>query len=88
MYYASINAYGSETSSGFANTWSVKAFSTKAERDEYVRAHALRLDVNKITRAEAVRLVGIAHLRGRIQVAKDHLAAQAFRASRSAQEVA
>jgi len=35
MYYAAVNAYGSETSPGFANTWDVVAFNTKRDRDAY-----------------------------------------------------
>ena len=36
MYYAANNSFGSETSIGFANTWDVLAFDTKANRDDYV----------------------------------------------------
>jgi hypothetical protein len=36
MYYAAVNAYSSETSVGFANTWGVIGFATKSARDEYV----------------------------------------------------
>lgn len=36
MYYAANNHYGSPTDVGFANTWYVLAFETKAERDAYV----------------------------------------------------
>lgn len=36
MFYAAINSYATETSVGFANTWGVIGFATKAQRDEYV----------------------------------------------------
>lgn len=36
-YYAANNSYGSETSVGFANTWGVKVFASKKDRDEFVR---------------------------------------------------
>lgn len=37
MYYAAINTHATETSIGFANTWGVIGFSTKAMRDAYVQ---------------------------------------------------
>lgn len=36
MFYAADNRYGSETSTGFQNTWVVLAFNTKQERDKFV----------------------------------------------------
>jgi hypothetical protein len=36
MFYAAINSYANETSTGFANTWGVLAFETRADRDAYV----------------------------------------------------
>jgi hypothetical protein len=36
MYYAADNSCASSTSHGFANTWFVLAFDTKAHRDQYV----------------------------------------------------
>lgn len=36
MYYAAINSYSTDTSVGFANTWAVIGFATKAMRDAYV----------------------------------------------------
>lgn len=56
-YYAKANQYGSDTSVGFANTWYVAGFATKAARDAWVDAHTDRLDVESITRAEAEKLV-------------------------------
>lgn len=35
MYYAKHNAYGSDTSAGFANTWAVVAFQSRKDRDAY-----------------------------------------------------
>ena len=35
-YFAATNSYSSETSIGFANTWSVYVFDSKAKRDQYV----------------------------------------------------
>lgn len=35
-YFAAINSYSSESSVGFANTWSVLVFNSKTKRDEYV----------------------------------------------------
>lgn len=37
MFYAAINSYATETSIGFANTWSVIGFEVKAMRDRYVK---------------------------------------------------
>lgn len=37
MFYAAVNSRATETSIGFANTWSVLGFATKAMRDAYVR---------------------------------------------------
>jgi hypothetical protein len=36
MFYAADNHYGSDTSTGFANTWYVLAFADKNSRNEYV----------------------------------------------------
>lgn len=35
-YYAASNAYGSETSTGFSNTWQVHVFSNPQDRNEWV----------------------------------------------------
>lgn len=37
MFYAAVNSRASETSVGFANTWGVLGFATKAMRDAYVQ---------------------------------------------------
>jgi hypothetical protein len=37
MYYAAFNSHATETSIGFANTWGVIGFATKAMRDAYVK---------------------------------------------------
>ena len=36
MVYAAVNSHATETSIGFANTWSVLGFATKGMRDAYV----------------------------------------------------
>jgi len=36
QYYAADNHYGNESSIGFANTWYVLAFASKAARDDFV----------------------------------------------------
>ncbi len=51
MFYAAINSYASETDIGFANTWGVLAFSTRAARDAYVES-AIDLATRAITRRE------------------------------------
>lgn len=35
-YYAAINAYSTESSIGFSNTWDVLVFNSKSARDDYV----------------------------------------------------
>lgn len=37
MFYAAINSYATETSVGFANTWSVIGFESKTMRDKFVK---------------------------------------------------
>ena len=58
MYYAQYNLYGSTTDVGFSNTWQLASFDTKHARDSWVAQHAGRLDIQAITRAEAVKLAG------------------------------
>jgi hypothetical protein len=54
-YYAETNHYGNETSVGFANTWLVLAFESKAERDAFVESHENKnLSTAAITRKEAI----------------------------------
>ena len=57
-YYAQFNSHGSDTSVGFANTWQVASFATKAARDAWVEQHAGRQDVSPITRAHALKMAG------------------------------
>lgn len=51
-YYAIGNTYKSETSSGFANTEYVVTFSTRRDRDEWVKNHPQA--VRACTREEAI----------------------------------
>ena len=51
MYYAAVNSYATETSIGFANTWGVLGFATKAMRDAYVK-RATDLATKPITSRE------------------------------------
>lgn len=51
MFYAAINTYATETSTGFANTWGVLAFETRAARDYYVNSRFDRA-TRTITRKE------------------------------------
>jgi hypothetical protein len=36
MYYAACNHYATDTSVGFANTWYIRSFETKAKRNDFV----------------------------------------------------
>lgn len=54
LYYAADNTYSTSVSSGFANTWYVLAFSSRAFRDEYV-ASSPRLATRDVTKREALR---------------------------------
>ena len=56
MFYAAINAYANETSTGFNNTWGVLAFETRSTRDAYV-ASRNDLATRAITRKEITRYV-------------------------------
>jgi len=56
MFYAAINTYGSESSTGFANTWNVLAFHDKQSRDAFVNA-TNRQDIRAITRKDIPRYV-------------------------------
>ena len=38
MYYAAVNSYATSTSVGFANTWSVIGFQTRAMRAAYIQS--------------------------------------------------
>jgi len=51
MHFAANNHYGSETDRGFANTWYVIAFESKAARDEYIE-QSKSLAATAITRRE------------------------------------
>jgi uncharacterized protein YdbL (DUF1318 family) len=56
-FFARTNLYGSETDTGFANTFKAIAFLSKAERDAYVLENETRnLGVTKITKREATKL--------------------------------
>lgn len=57
MFYAAVNNYASETSIGFANTWGVIAFESRAARDAYV-AKATDLATRPILRSEIRRYIG------------------------------
>lgn len=59
MFYAADNHYGSQTDLGFANTWYVVAFLTKASRDAYVEASD-RLSTRAIKAREVKKYGGIA----------------------------
>ena len=58
MHYAQYNLYGTSTDVGFANTWQVASFASKAARDAWVSQHKDRLDVAAVTRSEALKLAG------------------------------
>ena len=56
-YFARTNAYGSDTSVGFANTFSALVFRSKTARDEYVAKNAdANLAVKSITAKDARKL--------------------------------
>jgi hypothetical protein len=54
MYYAIANRYGSPTSEGFANTWAVFAFTTKASRAAFVE-NDTRMGTRQVARREIGR---------------------------------
>ncbi len=58
MYYAQYNLYGSTTDMGFANAWQVASFDTRSARDAWVSQHADRVDVQAITKPEALKMAG------------------------------
>ena len=52
-FYAARNDFGSETSTGYANTWKVFAFSSKRARDAWIKwAGKYDISVHAIKRAE------------------------------------
>lgn len=51
-YYAVKNSYGSETSTGFSNTWKVLCFYDRDERDEFVNTNSHDLSVKAIKKSE------------------------------------
>jgi len=55
-YYATKNAYGSGTSIGFANTWSVLVFTDKAARDYYVN-NSDDMSVNAINKSDIKKYI-------------------------------
>jgi hypothetical protein len=56
-FFARTNAFGSETSTGFANTMKVVAFGSKQARDAWVAANEDRnMAVEKLTKAAALKL--------------------------------
>jgi hypothetical protein len=54
MFYAADNHYSRNTGVGFANTWYVLAFETRAARDEYVRT-AAGMAARAILKSEVTR---------------------------------
>ena len=56
MYYAQFNAYGSESDTGFSNTWLLASFDTRAARDAWVEQHPTRADIKAVTQSEALAL--------------------------------
>ena len=63
MHYAKYSLYGSDTSVGFAGTWQVVSFDSRAARDAWVAQRRDRRDVEPITRADALRIAGRAQRR-------------------------
>ena len=58
-FYAMFNEYGSDTSVGFDNTNEVRAFTTKAARDEFVAENEdSNLSVMRITKKQALKIEG------------------------------
>jgi hypothetical protein len=55
MYYAQCNSYASETNTGFANTWIVISFDSRADRDAFVEQDC-RLGTESITLAKARKM--------------------------------
>jgi hypothetical protein len=52
-FYAKHNAYATETSSGFANTWEISRFADRLARDKFVEAMAHK-GAQSTTRADAI----------------------------------
>ena len=59
-YYGATNSYASATSVGFANTWIVYAFRSRAERDEWV-SNATDRATRAITRREIPKYLSGGH---------------------------
>lgn len=56
MHYAKRNRFGSDTSTGFADTWEILSFRTRAERESWVRDQSHRIDVSAVTRKDAEKM--------------------------------
>ena len=54
IYYAATNSYASTTSVGFANTWNVLGFHSKAARDAFVESRD-DMATRAITKREVTR---------------------------------
>lgn len=57
-YFAKINSFGSETDAGFANTWQIASFETKAARDAWVAQRSNNMGVDAVTKKEALQIAG------------------------------
>jgi hypothetical protein len=54
-HYIAFNHYGSDTSTGFINSWSAAAFYSRTARDEYIRQWGHRdMSIRKCTRRVAL----------------------------------
>ena len=58
-YYATKNLYGSDTSVGFANTWTVLVFTDKTSRDKYIDS-SNDMSVNAINKADIKKYINAA----------------------------
>jgi hypothetical protein len=57
QFFARTNAYGSDTSAGFDNTFSAVVFESRAARDAYIAENsATNLAVKPLTKAQALKL--------------------------------
>jgi hypothetical protein len=57
LFYSAGNCYATETDIGFANTWYIYAFDSKANRDAYVESAADRA-TRAVKRAEIGKYLG------------------------------
>lgn len=56
-FYAAMNDYGSDTSIGFSNTWTVYVFTNRAARDKFLAENDSNMSARAITKREITNYV-------------------------------